>query len=129
MSTRANVVVKDEYGHLIFYRHSDGYPGGTLPSLNQFLDLVKSGKIRDNLAQSAGWLILIGADEYGADLSSLVSSRAYDGWKVGAYEPTDSIHGDIEYLYEIDLTTKEISVHKCGTIEFDEAVRTLEKVK
>lgn len=51
MSTRANIIVKDKHDTLWFYRHSDGYPEGTLPSLNKFLDMVKSGKIRDNVGQ------------------------------------------------------------------------------
>ena len=31
MSTRANIIIKDSYQEQIFYRHSDGYPDGTLP--------------------------------------------------------------------------------------------------
>ena len=64
MSTRASIIIKDEDEKLIFYRHSDGYPTGTMPTLNKFLELVKSGKIRDNVGQSAGWLIILGALEY-----------------------------------------------------------------
>jgi hypothetical protein len=30
-------------------------------------------------------------------------------WKVGAYEPTTSIHGDVEHIYVIDLVKKEWS--------------------
>lgn len=29
-------------------------------------------------------------------------------WKCGAYEPSTCIHGDIEYLYEIDLQKKTL---------------------
>ena len=64
MSTRANIIIKDEHSQLIFYRHSDGYPEGALPTLNKFMDWVKAGKIRDNVDQASGWLILIGAQEY-----------------------------------------------------------------
>lgn len=64
MSTRANIVIKDRHDKLFFYRHSDGYPEGTLPTLNKFIDWVKSGKIRDNVSQAAGWLIILGALEY-----------------------------------------------------------------
>ena len=60
MSTRANIVIKDEYSELWFYRHSDGYPEGTLPTLTEFLDAVKAGLIRNNVSQAAGWLIIIG---------------------------------------------------------------------
>lgn len=64
MSTRANIIITDGQDKLFFYRHSDGYPSGTLPTLNLFLEWVKVGKIRDNVQQAAGWLILIGANEY-----------------------------------------------------------------
>jgi hypothetical protein len=65
MSTRANIIIKDKYGQLIFYRHSDGYPEGALPTLKKLMSWVKDGKIRDNVDQASGWLILIGAEEYG----------------------------------------------------------------
>jgi len=66
MSTRANVILAkpswDDY--LLFYRHSDGYPEGTLPHLEQFMGWVKEDRIRDNVSQSAGWLVMLGALEY-----------------------------------------------------------------
>lgn len=145
MSTRANIIIKETWKYtdrkgvnqtgeskLYFYRHSDGYPSGTMPTLRKFINLVKAGTIRDNVSQAAGWLILLGAAEYKS-----VSPRAFTisekdkkampkyrlmqpdyktnyfkpkDWKVGAYEPTDGIHGDIEYLYIIDLTKKKISI-------------------
>ena len=117
MSTRANVIIIDKFGdELIFYRHSDGYPDGTLPTLNEFLDLVKSGTIRDNVEQASGHLILIGNKEYG--------KNTIDHWKVGAYEPSVGIHGDIEYLYVIDLEQKKIFIDNkdgflyCGKYSF-----------
>ena len=65
MSTRANIIIKDSWGNeLFFYRHSDGYPDGTLPTLEKFVKWVKEGRIRDHAGQAAGWLIIIGADEY-----------------------------------------------------------------
>lgn len=109
MSTRANIIIKDEYDKLIFYRHSDGYPEGTLPTLEKFVDMVKDGKIRRNVEQASGWLIVLGREEY-ADEGLLEND--YYGWKVGAYEPSTCIHGDIEYLYIIDLRTCEIEVEK-----------------
>lgn len=129
MSTRANVVIKDGCGDKFwFYRHSDGYPEGTMPTLEKFLGYVKSGKIRNNAQQASGWLIIIGAEEYKEshidrpqksyeDLTpeqekeweGKISSVPRD-WKVGAYEPTGGIHGDIEYLYTIDLSKLTIEV-------------------
>lgn len=123
MSTRCNIIVKDKYDEeLVFYRHSDGYPDGALPTLNKFLDYVKEGKIRDNVGQAAGWLILLGADEY-RDFGEYISSEGYKpkediceptggvrGWKCGAIEPSISLHGDIEFLYVIDLSEKVIYI-------------------
>lgn len=106
MSTRANIKIVDGKDELWFYRHSDGYPEGTMPTLNKFLNLLKEGKIRNNLSQSAGWLILIGAEEYGIDIKNVKD------WKVGAYEPTTRQHGDIAYLYIIDLEKKTIEIEE-----------------
>lgn len=121
MSTRANIVIKDNRQKLFFYRHSDGYPEGTMPTLKIFLTWLKEGKIRDNISQSAGWLICIGAMEYaklpeykiekssyGSSYGDVDSIQAPNDWKCGAYEPTTGIHGDIEYLYIIDLENKTI---------------------
>lgn len=116
MSTRANVIIKDGYGdEIMFYRHSDGYPEGVAATLGEFISLVKEGRIRDNAEQSAGWLILLGHEEYakggyGSTLDSVRKNKDTNisGWKVGAYEPSVDIHGDIEYLYEIDLKAKTL---------------------
>ena len=119
MSTRAQVIIKDEFGdELRFYRHSDGYPEGIMPSLEKFLCWVKEGKIKDNVEQAAGWLILIGAEEYrqryDGTLKESVTQPSEDykisGGKCGAFEPCPcrSLHGDIAYLYEINLHEKSI---------------------
>jgi hypothetical protein len=118
MSTRANIIVTDGHSELIFYRHSDGYPDGTLPTLNKFLDWVKERRIRDNVGQAAGWLILIGADEYseyarerGQNALEPDKANSIGGWKCGAYEPTYCIHGDIAFLYVVDLQAKVIHIN------------------
>lgn len=129
MSTRASIIVKDSHTKLFFYRHSDGYPEGIMPTLEKFLQYVKDGRIRDNADQAAGWLIIIGAQEYNTpcdwsephvsqnDVDNLRLNNyepghdiAINGWKVGAYEPTTGVHGDEEYQYTVDLETKTISV-------------------
>lgn len=109
MSTRANIKITDGKDELIFYRHSDGYPEGTLPTLRQFLELVKHGHIRDNTMQAAGWLVIIGHTEYKKGELPNTEDRGM-GWKVGAYEPTTEIHPDIEYLYTINLQDKTIKI-------------------
>jgi hypothetical protein len=123
MSTRCNIIIKDgDFDQLIFYRHSNGCPEDALPTLKKFMSWVKDGKIRDNVCQSAGWLILIGAEEYGSvyegggkyrqkkTLTEPDPNNEFSGWNCGAYEPTTCIHGDIEYLYTLDLDEKTILV-------------------
>src|ERR1700760_4107742 len=129
MSTRANIVIKNGEEKLFFYRHSDGYPDGTLPTLNKFIDWVKSGKIRDNVSKAAGWPIILGAleydtlpeapkntDKYGCNVQVSEIKEPKD-WKAGAYEPTTGIHGDIEYLYLVDLAKKSVKCYKDWTEE------------
>ena len=108
MSTRANIIVKDSLGQLIFYRHSDGYPEGAMPLLNDFLNLLKDGKIRDSVTESAGWLIILGHNEY----AEMRRDYGYTRYMVGSIEPTTEIHGDIRYLYEIDVEKKTIECWK-----------------
>lgn len=123
MSTRANIKITDGEKELWFYRHSDGYPEGALPTLNQFMDWLKSGRIRDNIGQAAGWLIILGHLEYRDNSADALKyngpqftpgdSKSMSGWKVGAYEPTEwGLHGDTEYLYTINLKTKKLLVQK-----------------
>ena len=100
MSTRCNVIVKDQYNTLYFYRHTDGYPSSVLPSLEPLMDRLRDGSVRDNTSQFSGWLIVSGYEEYGS---------MQDDWKVGAYEPTNGIHGDIEYQYTINLEEKTLT--------------------
>jgi hypothetical protein len=111
MSTRCQVIVKDSFNDEIwFYRHSDGYPDGVKETLSTFLEWVKDGTIRDNAEQSSGWLIILGHQEYdGIEMPNIKDN--FSSWKVGAYEPSiPEEHGDIEYLYTIDLKEKKIYV-------------------
>ena len=106
MSTRAQIVVTDSHGDkLWFYKHCDGYPEGTLPILEKFLQCVKDGKIRNNAMQGAGWLIVLGRDD---SYKNEPENTMY-GWKVSDIEPcVPETHGDIEYLYVVDLVKKDI---------------------
>lgn len=105
MGTRANIVIKDNYDELIFYRHSDGYPESVEPDLQELLAKVKVGILRDNVSQFSGHLILKGHEEY-RDAGFLDSD--FMSWKVGAYEPTTCIHEDIEFKYTLDLANKTL---------------------
>lgn len=122
MSTRANIIITDGEDTLYFYRHSDGYPEGALPTLKKFMEAVVSGTIRKNVMQSSGWLILLGAEEYGVKADFTRSNYLDENirekdWKVGAIEPTTSIHGDIEYLYTLNLKDKTIKIQAYNYIK------------
>lgn len=143
MSTRANIVIMDEDDTLWFYRHSDGYPDGALPTLKIFLQWVADGKIRNNVSQASGWLIMIGAQEYNKQPVKTASGHdwveketllepapdPFLGWKVGAYEPTSGIHGDIDYLYEVDLVKEEIRVFECEYVKGKDGIPEARKGK
>ncbi len=122
MSTRANIIIKDRNSKLYFYRHSDGYPECTMESLKGFCKMYNT-QLRSNVSQSAGWLILYGAVEYGfkGDLTDS-SGNEFTGWKVGAYEPTTGIHSDIEYLYIIDLEEGTLT---CYATDWDESEESI----
>lgn len=126
MSTRCNIVVKDSKGfreHLIFYRHCDGYPEGVLPLLTKFMTWVKEGKLRNNPEQSAGWLIVLGHQEY-----EILPEPSKD-WQVGSIEPATQIHSDIEYLYVCDLSllTIDICTPKFSSKDYSFIGQTIQK--
>jgi hypothetical protein len=135
MSTRSQIIIKEERDEQWFYRHSDGYPSGNMPELYKFMKWISKGKIRRNVEQSCGWLVLIGAEEYKYEyidgkekLKKTLTEPGNDnsmGWKCGAYEicPCKSEHGDIEWLYTINLKDNSISIRGRGstkTFSFEE---------
>lgn len=114
MSTRCNVIIKDGCTKIILYRHSDGYPDCTGEDLKDFVKDYTNGSMRLDAMQSAGWLILRGHSEYTKEDGKSLTLKPdpkdrFSGWKCGAYEPTDQIHGDIEWLYTIDLEKQELT--------------------
>ncbi|KKN78834.1 hypothetical protein LCGC14_0346060 [marine sediment metagenome] len=131
MSTRSQIVIKGCFDdEIVFYRHCDGYPEVSMAPLQKLMDWMRRGIIRDNAEQAAGWLILIGAIEYATipEYELEPNDKAWKryglietikdptDWKCGAYEPATCRHGDIEFLYILDLKEKTIS---CYTTHFD----------
>lgn len=140
-STRASIKMTDGRDTQYFYRHSDGYPKGTMPTLTKFMDWVKEGRIRNNVEQAAGWLVVIGAEEELASYPKLADRKKYldrgvwsepggpnasYGWKHGSYEicPDGGQHGDLEYRYVVDLANKTITAqHRLGIWTHEEYMR------
>ena len=107
MSTRANIIVVDNSSEIFFYRHSDGYPSGALPPLLRFMELIEQGKLRDNAEQSAGWIVLFGAEEYGVTMKG---DRYGYGWKCGSMEPATGLCDWCEYFYTINVQEKTLQI-------------------
>jgi hypothetical protein len=108
VSTSANIIIEDGHSRQMFYRHSDGYPEGVMDSINTFMRWLSEDKIRDNVSQAAGWLIIIGNQEYGYGLKP---GGEHDDWKVGAYEPVNRFVDGIKFLYYIDLKKQSVSAY------------------
>lgn len=90
MSTRCNILVKEKgRKDIILYHHHDGYPQGV------GADLVKRFKELFGRKESYIFAIVLA--------NKLVKDSEDE------YEITNCIHGDIEYLYTIDCSKKEIS--------------------
>ena len=108
MGTRANIIIIDSFeDKVIFYRHSDGYPSRTLFPLITFMKWIRDGKLRDNTSQSAGWLVILGYNEYSAGFD--IDNNPSD-WKVGAFEPTSQLSADTEFEYTLDLKNRTITI-------------------
>jgi hypothetical protein len=122
MSTHALITIKDEHkGEIHLYRHMDGYPKGTMPSLEKLMSWVKAGRIPSSEAGSvAGWLLLIGRDEYkdrgGCGLEpSTDPTKHFYASEFGSYELVTTKFANmigVDHKYKIDLTDKTITHEK-----------------
>jgi hypothetical protein len=92
MSTRANIIIKgDEWTPEIhYYKHHDGYIDGGLGGM--LSDFVKDKKDIEN-AKFMSKFICYTLTKFG-----IVSN-------VQEIEITNSVHGDVEYVYEYDNNT------------------------
>ena len=120
MSTRANAVIKKtekngyvSYAHL--YHHHDGYCSGVGKDLSEYMAEIgvmpdeEKKKVLEDPVSLAKWLSHDDRhDEY-----------EYEGTSV-------NLHGDIEYLYVIDLTNKTITCY--STWDWDGEIDDLAKV-
>lgn len=89
MSTRCNIKIIDKDCEVILYHHHDGYPAGVGADLfDKF-----NAKLKDKNCY-------LSAEDIA---NSLIKDPKDD-----EYEWTSDIHGDIEYLYEIDLVKREL---------------------
>lgn len=90
MATRANIKIIGNNATAYLYKHNDGYPDGLGNDLKQFI--AEHGYFSYN---------------YYPFMYTLL--KTYPN-----IEETNSIHGDISYLYEIDLTNKTFKCFRCN---------------
>ena len=109
MSTRAQIKCKNSEDNIYIYKHSDGYPKGVLPVLEKFVhDFVKERGDDEPyfLAQLIRHFAIADYKREKNDHSSPYGTSGFLGWGLDCKE-----HGDIEYLYEVDLKTGEIFIN------------------
>lgn len=94
MATRCNIIIKGKSCgknvKTMLYRHWDGYPTCTGVELMELLNKQTSDCIY---------------------FDGFINSMIKEG---NTYEYSSTIHGDIEYLYTIDLTKRKIYVQTVG---------------
>jgi hypothetical protein len=103
MSTRANIILSfTDYeqtlqSKIILYRHCDGYPKETGKDIINILDSIKERKYLTNL--------------YSYQLPDIFNAFMEKNKNfpenLPCYSLTDSIHGDIEYCYEVAIHLKK----------------------
>lgn len=109
MSTRCNIIIKEKDEQpLIIYHHFDGYPEGVGAELKSV--------IADKIESICGCT---------GNKTFILSRILYDFST--QYEETDNIHGDIEYLYVLDIKDDGV-LYKCYEVPIftDYDIETLE---
>jgi hypothetical protein len=107
MSTRANIKIIGFNAIAYLYKHNDGYPDGLGNDLKQFI--AEHGYFSNNYYPFTYKLL-----------------KTYPN-----IQETHSIHGDISYLYEIDLTNKTFKCFRCNYKyeEYPNYIRTFNEIK
>lgn len=101
MSTRCNIIVKNKTEQAILYHHHDGYPEGVgVALLTKVTPLLKDNRYYNDVEDI---------------VNALIKDKDDD-----EYEYTAALHGDIEYLYEIDTDAKTI---KCFAYDYMTATK------
>ncbi|MHC4266735.1 MAG: hypothetical protein ACYSUK_12520 [Planctomycetota bacterium] len=115
MSTRCNIVIKDQYNKIQLYRHCDGYPDskhGIIANLPEALEFA--------------WrLPRMEASDFAAAIVRAWKKVAGNIYIDGTADLPKTLHGDIEYLYIIEPDVNNWRV-RCYDVPFDYAVKCQE---
>ena len=124
MSTRAQIKVQGS--EIMIYKHSDGYPSEVLPTLvgtmkvfirargNEpdyaLAQIMRAFARRDEKRRQA-----ILADDEQKEWHSIYKEPHMTGWGLDCV-----VHGDIEYLYQVDLKKGRVIVNDLwnGDVEY-----------
>jgi hypothetical protein len=107
MSTRAHIAFYSEKDQplkdwdALIYKHSDGYPEGTLPLLKEFCEAFnKQRGLEDSEYASARYVARLATerDEQLAEYRNPIAMEEFDFLGIGI---SKQLHGDIEYFYAV----------------------------
>lgn len=121
MSTRSQIKVKGS--EIMIYKHSDGYPSEVMPTLKEVMTqfIQERGNEPDYaLAQIMRAFARHDEERKGEKLKQ--AKRNNDDFWIDIYSKVSMtgwgldtvIHGDIEYLYEVDLEKGRIIINNSG---------------
>lgn len=109
MSTRCNISIissKFDWVYRQVYHHSDGYPkGGVGEELQDILNYLNMAELfkQPQTTQFESEQLAVSLMIY------LCDKTKHDGYEYDGVRP--ELHGDIDYLYVIDLAKKKISCY------------------
>lgn len=115
MSTRANILILETGNKVWLYHHWDGYPA--------YLGAVMGEFLRDRIA---------GHYWDASGVANVLIKGHLDGDESvqdDGFELTDNRHGDIEYLYIIDMNEKTMRVIATRAFGSDSQDEEIRKVK
>lgn len=118
MSTRTQLRFVSERGNHIaqVYNHSDGYPTSIVPALEKLRNILRQTQWQRDVSYTAAQFIFVrklssmqrsmrdvDGDPTDTDNWDDGQTRAYFLGGHGVENPADGIHGDEEYLYEVEI--------------------------
>lgn len=107
MSTRCNIIFKEDYGpRFILYHHHDGYPEGVGVQLRKVLDAKDGARYN---RRTMGHYIVNDLLKNKCDLND-------PEWEI-----THALHSDIEYLYVVNCRTRTL---RCYKVDWDDVTPT-----
>lgn len=139
MSTRCHVAVyenedkaKKEQHHVLLYKHSDGYPEGTVPQLKDICEKFKERRGMDDTEYLSAWVLwalVNDSVEHAKEWHKEANIGQSDGIGCLGYGICNVTHTDIEYFYKIYPSVIEIfEVYHPNGWDKPHALRPVERI-